>query len=250
MIADDDHSVVTLVRPPEAISFSAPVNATGLFDLEPDGGTLLPFEGTGVETTWQLELPKPANPFDYANIADVLFTLDYTAVNDPDLRRLVVQEQGREFRGDRAFSIREQFPDTWYDLNNPATLPESEQLLATLGVVPGDFPPHVTDLRVEQVTLVSVRDSGVTQELRIPSLSHTTPGLPTVTTAEVTTLGGIVGTRRPRGAAWQPLVNQVPFGDWKIQLENTDDVKASLQTGAILDIVLILTVSGTNPAWP
>jgi hypothetical protein len=65
---------VTLRRDPESIAFTAPVNATGLFDLEPEGNLLLPFEGMGVDTIWRLELPKPANPIDYQSIADVLLT--------------------------------------------------------------------------------------------------------------------------------------------------------------------------------
>ena len=50
---------------PESIAFTSPINATGLFELEPESGLLLPFEGMGVDTVWQLELPKAANPFDY-----------------------------------------------------------------------------------------------------------------------------------------------------------------------------------------
>ena len=74
VVARGPFDTVTLRRQPESIAFTSPTNATGLFDLEPESGLLLPFEGMGVDTVWQLELPKAANPFDYRTIADVLLT--------------------------------------------------------------------------------------------------------------------------------------------------------------------------------
>jgi Tc toxin complex TcA C-terminal TcB-binding domain/FG-GAP-like repeat len=59
VVARGPFEVVTLRRQPESIAFTSPTNASGLFDLEPEGGLLLPFEGMGVDTVWQLELPRP-----------------------------------------------------------------------------------------------------------------------------------------------------------------------------------------------
>ena len=120
---------------------------------------------------------------------------------------------------------------------------------ALIPVVRDDFPPHLTDLAVEQVTLFCLREDGFAQELRVLAVSHSAPGLPTVTTPEVRTIGGMTGTRRPGGAAWQPLIGQDPVGNWTIQLEDTDELTASFQVGFIPDIVLVLTVAAT-PAWP
>jgi hypothetical protein len=205
----------------------------------------------GVDATWRLELPKPANPFDYRTIADVWLTLEYTALSSADLRQRVTLGQDRQFSGDRAFSLREQYPDAWYELNNPKTADqETGPMRALIPVVRDDFPPHLTDLAVEQVTLFCLREDGFAQELRVLSVSHSAPGLPTVTTPEVRTIGGIVGTRRPGGAAWQPLIGQDPVGNWTIQLEDTEELAASFQDGSIQDIVLVLTVAATTPAWP
>ena len=38
----------------------------------------------GVDTMWELQLPKAANPFDYRTIADVFFTVEYTALHSVD----------------------------------------------------------------------------------------------------------------------------------------------------------------------
>ena len=78
-------------------------------------------------------------------------------------------------------------------------------------------------------------------------VSRSAPGLPTVITPEVRTIGGIAGTRRR--AVWQPLTGQDPVGTGRIQLEDTDELTATFQVGFIQDIV-VLTVVAATPAWP
>lgn len=159
------------------------------------------------------------------------------------------QDQG--FSGDRAFSVREEFPDAWYELNNPeAVADEASRMRATLPMRREDFPPHITELTVQQVSLFCLRKDGYTQELRIISLKHTAPGRDTITAAEVRTTGGIIGTRRPSGAPWQVMIGQDPAGEWSIHLENTDFVRASFKDGSLQDIVFVLTIAGVTPPWP
>ena len=87
VVARGSFDTVTLRREPETIAVTAPIGATGRFPLQPEGAMLFPFEGMGVDTVWQLALPKAANPFDYRTIADVLLTIEYTALDSPDHRR-------------------------------------------------------------------------------------------------------------------------------------------------------------------
>ena len=63
--------------------------ACSTVDLQPD--MLLPFEGSGVDTTWELMLPPAANPFDFRTISDVLLTIDYTALLDFDYQTQVIR---------------------------------------------------------------------------------------------------------------------------------------------------------------
>ena len=103
-------------------------------------------------------------------------------------------------RGDRAFSLREQYPDAWYELNNPKTAePETDRMRALIPVVQDNFPPHLTDLTVEQVMLFCLREDGFAQELRVLPVSRSAPSLPTVIMPEVRTIGGVAGTRRRAG---------------------------------------------------
>jgi Tc toxin complex TcA C-terminal TcB-binding domain len=250
IIAGDQFSSVTLSRPPEAIAFTSPLNATGLFEMEPENGLLLPFEGMGVDTVWQLELPKPANPFDYRTIADVLLTIEYTALNSYEYRQEVLRGQDRSFSGDRAFSVRDQFPDAWYELNNPESVADQGGRMRTiLPIRRDDFPPHLEELAVQELTLFCLPNDGFTQELSISSLRYTPPDGEAITAGGVRTTGGIIGTRRPNGAPWSVMVGHDPVGEWSIQLEDTDLVRGWFKDGSIQDLVLVVTVTGVTPAW-
>ena len=249
VVARGPFDTVTLRRQPESIAFTSPTNATGLFDLEPESGLLLPFEGMGVDTVWQLELPKAANPFDYRTIADVLLTIKYTALDSAEYRQQVVRELDRRFSGDRSFSVRNQFPDAWYELNNPETVEPERRMRVALPLTAADFPPHIQDLRVEHLSLFAVRADALADELAVTSLSHTSGGQ-TLTAAEVTTTRGIISTRRPAGAAWRVHLGLSPAGDWELRLADNELVRSWFRNGLIEDLVLVLTLAGTTPAWP
>jgi len=49
--------------------------------------TLLPFEGSGIETGWELEFPGIANPTGLGSVADVLITFDMRATYSDELAR-------------------------------------------------------------------------------------------------------------------------------------------------------------------
>jgi hypothetical protein len=120
VIGGDIFQTLSVRRDPESVALTSPMNATGLFELETQSELLLPFEFTGVDTMWHLEMPKAANPFDYRTIADVLFTIEYTSLSSLDYRQQVIQQLDRTVSADRPYSFCHQFADQWYDLNNPA----------------------------------------------------------------------------------------------------------------------------------
>jgi hypothetical protein len=251
VVARDTFQTVTLRRDPESIAFTAPVNATGLFDAEPDTGMLLPFEGMGLDTIWQLELPKAANPMDYNAIADVLLTIEYTARDSPNYRQQVLRSLDAAFLGDRTFSIRNDFPDAWYDLSNPDTVADpTRRMVASLPVTAADLPPHIADLAVAQLTLLALRSDAATDEITVEALRVTHGPDVTTSTGGVTTVGGITGTRRPAGAAWFPLQGTEPAGTWELALTDTPAQRGAIADGRIQDIALVMTLAGTTPSWP
>ena len=76
-----------------SVALSSPSNATGLFvDLDSQPDMLLPFEDSGVDTNWELRMPRAANQADFRTIADILIRIDYTALDSPDYRQQIVQK--------------------------------------------------------------------------------------------------------------------------------------------------------------
>jgi hypothetical protein len=245
----DVFQTIVVRRDPEVIAFTSPSNATGLLELEPEGELLLPFESMGVDTSWELQLPRAANPFDYRTIADVLFTVEYTGLQSFTYRQQVIQELEDTFSAERAFSVRDRFADQWYALHNPkqATQPMAIRFTMTRQ----DFPPHLDDVRIQQVLLAVVRAPGQTFEISDMQLLLTAPGATTaVGGAAGSSIEGVISTRRSNAGGWIGLIGTSPIGSWELTLSNTAEMKNRFKNGEIDDLLLVLTYAGRTPAWP
>ena len=110
---------ITLHRgEPQYVALTSAAGATGVFELDPQPEMLGFFENTGVDALWEFSLPKPANPFDYRSIADVIITIEYTALQNYDYQQQVLHKLDAAVSGNRTFSVRNDLPDEWYDLHN------------------------------------------------------------------------------------------------------------------------------------
>ena len=79
-ISASDGSTNLSVRPADALPISD--FNLGTTDMQIGGfpgGTLMQFEGSGVETVWKLEFPAPANPLGPTGVADILIQMDLRA---------------------------------------------------------------------------------------------------------------------------------------------------------------------------
>jgi hypothetical protein len=235
-------SDVILRRDPDAIALTSPLSATGVFqvDLQPD--MLLPFEGSGVCTSWDFIMPLAANPFDFSSISDVLITIDYTALSDVGYRTQVVAALNGDLtrRSDCVFSLARDFPDQWYQLVNSD--PSATGRTATITLTTSNFPPNIGSdgLQVAQVAMQLAGGSDVGQ-IPITLIHGSTSG------TALTDAQGVVSTRRGAGA-WNVLVGGSPLGTWVVSLDPSAD--PSFQSGAITDVVLIVSWSGQGEAWP
>jgi hypothetical protein len=231
---------IALRRDPAEVAITSPVGANGVFVTDDQSSLLLPFQGSGVDTTWGLSLPKAANPFDYSSISDVLLTIDYTALSSADYRSLVVRalNTNRTRGGDCVFSLARDFPDQWYLLNNPDDPTAPRSVTVTLPVA--SFPLNVDGLAASALTM-QLASTGVALSAVAVTLVHNGEAGKASTDDQ-----GMVGTRR--GAdTWVQLFGD-PTGDWQLTL---DDVGAGLlDSGAIADISLDVTWTGQAPAWP
>ncbi|MGR6320247.1 hypothetical protein Q2K19_24630 [Micromonospora soli] len=229
---------ILLRHEPATVALTSPVNANGMFDMDMQADMLLPFEGSGVDTTWRFELPQAANPFDYSSIADVLLTVEYTALSDVGYRVQVVDRLNRDrARGaDCVFSLARDRPDAWYTLNNPdPTVGRS----VTLNLRDIDLPPNLESVTTSAVT-VRLVGAGTVPATTVTLRRGVAGG--TATTAD-----GTAGTRRGNAPAWLPLCGTSPVGDW--QLSFGPDADALFAAG-LDDILLVIGWAGQAPVWP
>jgi hypothetical protein len=232
---------LVLHRDPGTIAVTAPANATGVFDADLQPDMLLPFEGNGVDTTWQLGVPPAANPFDYSSITDVLLTVDYTTLLDDDYRDLVIRSLNadRTRGGDCLFSLASAFPDQWYELNNPGDPAALRTTTITLRAT--DFPSAVENIAISAISLqLATADGGMTLPPAAITLAHNAEA-----GTENTDGTGMAGTRR--GAAnWEDLFGD-PAGDWQLTLDAT--AGTLIDSGTITDVILDITWKGQAPPW-
>lgn len=242
-----------IARPPESVALTSPRDATGLFELTPQSQEmLLPFENLGVDTSWELRLPKASNLFDYSTIADVLITLEYTALNSFTYRQTVLNELGNTISGDRPFSFRNQFADAWYDLNNPEQT--DNPMVITFKTTREDFPANIKELKIQQLVLYFARSEGETFEVPVEYLNFTyvneendeeTVG------GGATTIDGLISTRRANAPSWSSTLGITIVGEWELNLTgNLDDGKSVSELFAnekVEDILFVITYSGRIP---
>ncbi|MGL5942561.1 MAG: neuraminidase-like domain-containing protein [Waterburya sp.] len=246
-INDDGFQDVEVHHGPQSVALSAPVNATGVFELNLQPELLQPFEAIGINSFWEFRLPKAANPFDFDTIADVLITFDYTALDSWDYRQQVIQRLDPNLSADRAFSFRNQFADQWYDLNNPDQT--ATPMTVNFQTLREDFPPNLESLWIEQVVLYFVRANGQTFEIQITHLKFTDQDS-TTPVGEATSIDGIISTRRGNASSWTAMIDKSPVGQWELALANTDEAKNRFKDEQIKDILFVITYAGRTPKWP
>jgi hypothetical protein len=113
----------------------------------------LPFEGTGAVSSWTLTMPRGANQIDYANITDVIITLDYTALDGgTTLRNAVLAVPAvSAYDGGVVFALAQQCAAAWSTFMGDRTSTSTQTLSFTL---PQDIAPaNITDCQISGVYL-------------------------------------------------------------------------------------------------
>lgn len=115
----------------QSIVTSTGQNDSGLFETNLRDERYLPFENSGVISTWRLELPgKPENDeplsFDYSTISDVILHFRYTAREGGALLKEKAMEHLKKkiqaVGTTRLFSIRHEFAAAWSKLMDEKNL--------------------------------------------------------------------------------------------------------------------------------
>ncbi|MCP4983896.1 MAG: hypothetical protein GY935_25755 [Gammaproteobacteria bacterium] len=143
----------------EAISLSGAMNDSGMFEFAYRDERFLPFEGAGAISSWQLDLPSSIRSFDYDTIADVLFHLDYTALDgDREAAELNLATMIETFATNqdqglfRLISLRHEFPNEWARLTRPAPAAPKDVVFTLIDT---HF-PHLFHSREVQISATTV----------------------------------------------------------------------------------------------
>jgi hypothetical protein len=263
VVGPEPFQTVAVRREPETVALSVPIGGTGVFEGDAQGDMYLPFEGNGVDSTWELRLPWAANRFDRDALSDVLISFDYLALNNYDYGRTVIERLKPEVHTDLALSIKNDFPDAWYDLNNPELLQEPQRFILRLRVSANDIPANLDHARLENVAVRLSSTDTALQTFTVASLKRTDTAAGVASTGgSVRAIDGVISTRNGNGSPWQPLVgggaggpSATPFGDWELSLRSPEpaDIPAlqdALSAGRLTDIQLVLTYAADTPPWP
>jgi hypothetical protein len=245
VVPGSPYKIETIYRDPETVALSSPQNTTGLFELDMQSDLLWPFESNGVDMHWELRFLKAANPIDYTTVGDILITMEYTALHSPEYYKQVINQLGNQFQAERAFSLRSDYPDAWYELNNPRE--SNHPLRVNWQILRGDFPPNLENLSIQQIVLYFV-GKNIPKEIFVEHLGFT-DDYGRVGGSAVA-YEGIISTRRSNGAGWMTMPGGSPVGMWELALPDEPEIRAMFDRNEIEDIVLVITYSGELPAWP
>lgn len=249
---------IQVKRTPESVSLSAGTNANGLFELNPmNSDKLLPFEKTGVESQWILDLPKASNFFDFNTIADVIITIEYTALHSDLYRLQVIKDLDTTFRAMRSYSFKNSFPDQWYDINNP--LGSDTSVNVSFKTSNKDFPVNLKNLKSTDLLMFFVKSDQLNAEnafdadkitlidnLKVNGLDFAQGEKVVESNGEATAVNAIISTRSLAGEGWQALKNNDLEGTWTLSINNPGDL---FTKGYITDILFVVTYEGEAPAW-
>ena len=198
------------------------------------------FEGQGVATTWELDLPRRSNNLDYRLITDVRLVVYYNARFDSDLEQAVLTRPALpgELVHVRDLQLRYDFPEAWYSFLDTGTM--------ALEVVPQLMPRNETNFKTEKVSLRLLAAEGTDVE-GVP-ITLKLPGKAPVTMT--TDVKGEIAT-----AAGNPLAGKMGgafLGPWQLTVAPVAGSPLLGPDGKLDGRVLeqIVVVAQYTFAWP
>lgn len=146
--------VILDLRSGQRIALSRGINDRGIFEMDQQEETYLPFEGTGAVSGWTLEMPKTANRMDYQNISDVLIHIQYTGLESAGHRTLVnrlLSERTPRIRG-LYVNLRQRYPEVFGTLFKKGT--EEAEVEFSIDSLPlcGEEQPFITGILIQIMT--------------------------------------------------------------------------------------------------
>ncbi|MBC7870112.1 MAG: hypothetical protein H7Y09_04685 [Chitinophagaceae bacterium] len=162
----EDGSIVTRLYPSDVMPLSQYEIRQDALAFRFNPNDLRLFENNGIDTLWQLELPKDANDFDYSEILDVHLVLYYDGFFSPVLETMVKATLPNSGSASRGFSLGMLFPDELFYLKNKGN--------AEIEFSADMFPYNQSNMKRTKVTL-KVGGNAATiggLKLRLKSSAH------------------------------------------------------------------------------
>jgi len=190
----------------QSVATSSGNNDSGLFQLNFQDERYLPFEGSGAVSSWRFKLPQKFRPFDYSTISDLIIHLNYTAkdggevfgseVNDSIIDNLTSMALASGNTGlNRAFSIKDEFPNDWHRFLNPDDTPAEQTVSITFDKTMFPYLVRDRDIEINSLDIIFLVDGeGVTTlNIQKVSVAGSDQGLLELTVADQTLDGQLSG---------------------------------------------------------
>ena len=243
----------------ETVALTSAQNATGMFELQATNNKLNPFEGIGVEASWEFSMSRASNAFDFNTIADVLITMDYTALNSFEYKNLILKELDSEITAQRTFSVKNNFPDQWYDLGNQIN-PKSP-FTFNLEISKSDYPSNlIEDPSISRISFLFTYTGNKKNLIRISHFKYQwikksgdnefsnkiNEGNGGESINILSGSNEIVGSViRSTQGDWNSINNAAAFGKLSLTLDET----SHFNNNEIEDILLIIEYSSAIPQY-
>jgi hypothetical protein len=112
-----------------------------------------------------------------------------------------------------------------------------------------DFPPNVTNLKIEHVTLYIAHKPGTTIGFDL-NLKFVPMGSTENIGGAVTTVAGVASTRQNSAGSWKLMIKESPAGEWTLTFDDKVEIKDFFANDQIEDILFVITFGGETAAWP
>ena len=213
-------------RQAQVVDFVTSRRADGAAVLRPEEASLLtPFEGLGVDCDWTIAIPKATNTLDYDTIADVVLSIDYSALRSPKKEEITARELALSPRREETWlSLRDYFVDAWHEL---ADADLSVDMSTVLTIEDADFVHGDRSVIVENIAFYFVGDD---EPEEMDAFDVSLGFTPTRGVSDHTgnlrgiELGRLIPTgRRVRQSGtqrWEPLRQA---GSWALSFPDSDD---------------------------
>ncbi|MBK9284050.1 MAG: hypothetical protein IPM51_06980 [Sphingobacteriaceae bacterium] len=229
----------------DSVALTSANNATGLFELQPiqNSELLNPFEGMGIESRWEFKMPEFSNHLDYSNIADVVISVDYTALDSFQYRYQVLQDLDNQLLFNRGFSFKNNFPDQWYELGE--AIEGSSDFGVTFELKREMFPQGVHNLQLDgtDIVLYFVRKDGFVNEIDVLDFNLDDPQI-------TNTIGGETNEGKFPTTGLMTALGNSPLHKFRLKFDNNPINRELFSDGNIQDILLLVGCKAELKTYP